>query len=73
MPKGYKPGEGASVSCEYEIVGPRGGDIGRERTSVQCRPLSPTPKPGQGYVVHRPAHNGAGRKQNYCDVTSNPL
>ena len=63
MPRVYKPGENAPVSGEYEIVGTRGGETGRERTSVQGRPLPPTPKPGQGYVVNRPAHNGAGRKR----------
>jgi hypothetical protein len=57
----YRPGEKAPVSGEYEIVGPRGGDTGKERTSIQGEPLPPTPKPGQGYVVHRPAHNGAGK------------
>jgi hypothetical protein len=42
MPKVYRPGEGAPVSGEYEIVGPRGGDTGRERTAIQGRPASPT-------------------------------
>jgi hypothetical protein len=57
----YRPGEKAPVSGEYEIIGPRGGDTGKERTSIQGERLPPTPKPGQGYVVHRPAHNGAGK------------
>jgi hypothetical protein len=63
MTKVYRPGETAPVSGEYEIVGPRGGDTGRERTSIQGQRLPPTPKPGQGYVIHRPAHNGAGKKK----------
>lgn len=63
MSKIYKPGESASVSGEFEIVGPRGGDTGKERTAICGRPLPPTPKSGQGYVVHRPAHNGAGKKR----------
>jgi hypothetical protein len=63
MSKVYKPGQSAPVSGEYEIVGPRGGDTGRERTAIQGKPLPPTPKPGQSYVVHRPAHNGAGKKR----------
>jgi hypothetical protein len=54
----HRPGEKAPVSGEYEIIGPRGGDTGKERTSIQGDRLPPTPKPGQGYVVHRPAHNG---------------
>jgi hypothetical protein len=61
MPKTYKPGEIAPRSGEYEILGPRGGDTGQERTAVQGKPLPPTPKPGQTYFMHRPAHNGAGR------------
>jgi hypothetical protein len=63
MSKVYKPGEPAPISGEFEIVGPRDGDTRRERTSVQGRPLPPTPKPGQGYAIHRPAHNNAGRKR----------
>lgn len=59
--RAYRPGEKAPVSGEYEIRGPRGGDTGEERTSIQGAPLPPTPKPGQVYVVHRPAHNGAGK------------
>jgi hypothetical protein len=61
MNKGYRPGQNAPVSGEYEIRGPRGGDTGHERTAVQGKPLPPTPKAGQTYVVHRPAHNGAGK------------
>ena len=61
--KSYKPGQPAPVSGEYGIRGPRGGDAGSERTAVQGRPLPPTPKPGQTYVVNRPAHNGAGHKK----------
>ena len=56
------PGTRAPRSGEYEIIGPRGGDTGKERTGVQGKRLPPTPKPGQGYQMHRPAHNGAGKK-----------
>ncbi len=63
MTKTYKPGEIAPVSGEYEIVGSRGGDTGKERTAIQGKPLPPTPKPGQTYAIHRPAHNGAGKKR----------
>ena len=59
--KTYKPGQQAPVSGEFGIVGPRGGATGKERTAVQGRPLPPTPKPGQRYVLDRPAHNGAGK------------
>jgi hypothetical protein len=56
-----KPGEKAPRSGEYGIVGPRGGDTGKERTVTQGEPFPPTPKPGQSYVMDRPAKNGAGR------------
>lgn len=59
----YRPGQPAPVSGEFGIVGPRGGDTGQERTAVQGKPLPPTPKSGQGYVIDRPAHNGAGKKR----------
>lgn len=57
------PGAKAPVSAEYELIGPRGGDTGKERTVVRGKPLPPTPKPGMGYVVHRPAHNNAGKRK----------
>jgi len=61
MSRTFKPGQSAPISGEFGIVGPRGGATGQERTAVQGRPLPPTPKPGQRYVVDRPAHNGAGK------------
>jgi hypothetical protein len=61
MPNTFKPGQPAPRSGEYEIRGPRGGDTGQERTAIQGKPLPPTPKPGQHYELHRPAHNGAGK------------
>jgi hypothetical protein len=57
----YKPGEPAPVSSQVGIVGPRGGPTGQERTVIQGKPLPPTPKPGQGYVVVDPTRNGAGK------------
>lgn len=49
-----KPGSIAPKSGQYEIVGPRGGGTGRERTSVEKKPLPPTPKPGQQYRLVDP-------------------
>jgi hypothetical protein len=57
----YKPGQSAPNSAQVEIVGPRGGRTGQERTVVQGRPLPPTPEPGQGYIVVDRTRNGAGR------------
>jgi hypothetical protein len=62
MKRVYKPGERAPASGEYEIVGPRGGDTGEERTAVRGKVQPPPPKPGQGYLIHRRAHNGAGKR-----------
>jgi len=58
-----KPGSIAPRSGEYGIVGARGAPTGQERTVVRGEPMPPTPKPGQSYVMDRPAHNGAGRKK----------
>jgi hypothetical protein len=61
MAKNLKPGEIAPRSGEYGIQGARGGNTGQERTAVKGKPLPPTPKPGQRYIMDRPAHNGAGK------------
>ncbi|MEW5926994.1 MAG: YjzC family protein [Gemmatimonadota bacterium] len=52
--KSYRPGQTAPRSGQYTIVGPRGGDTGRERTVVRGEPLPPTPKPGQKFVLVDP-------------------
>ncbi|CAB3647576.1 putative proteinA [Achromobacter pulmonis] len=56
-----KPGEKANRSGQYEIVGPRGGGTGKERTVVKNEPFPPTPKPGQGYKIVDPTKNKSGR------------
>lgn len=62
MTKTYKPGHTAPRSGQYEIVGPRGGGTGQERTVVRGEPLPPTTKPGQGFQLVDPTKNGAGRR-----------
>jgi hypothetical protein len=63
MQKGdLKPGERAPRSGEYEVIGPRGGDTGKEVTGVKGKVLPPTERPGETYRMHRPAHNKSGRK-----------
>lgn len=57
-----KPGEKATKSGQYEIVGPRGGRTGEERTVVKGEPLPPTPKPGQTYRISDPTKNKSGRR-----------
>lgn len=54
-----KPGQEAPFSAQYEIVGPRGGRTGEERTVVKGEPMPPTPRPGMGYIpVDRTKHKG---------------
>lgn len=48
------PGDKTPRSGQYEIVGPRGGQTGKERTSTKGNPLPPTPKAGQGYRLVDP-------------------
>lgn len=55
--KPKRPGEIAKDSGQYEIIGPRGGKTGEERTVTKGEPLPPTPKPGQGYrLVDKTKH-----------------
>jgi hypothetical protein len=61
MAKNLKPGTKAPVSALYEIVGPRGGKTGTERTVVRGEPLPPTPKPGEAYRIAERAKNASGR------------
>jgi len=51
MKQTLKPGQTANRSGQYEIIGPRGGETGKERTVVKGEPLPPTPKAGQVYVL----------------------
>jgi hypothetical protein len=48
------PGDPTPRSGQYEIVGPRGGHTGKERTSTRGNPLPPTPEAGQGYRLVDP-------------------
>jgi len=51
MAKTYKPGQTVPKSGQYSVVGPRGGDKGREVTSVKGEPFPPTQKSGERYVI----------------------
>ncbi|MBT3321055.1 MAG: hypothetical protein HN392_02100 [Anaerolineae bacterium] len=51
MTKKQKSGQVASISGQYAVVGPRGGKTGAEVTVVKSKPLPPTPKSGQGFVL----------------------
>ncbi len=62
-----KPGTTAPRSGQYGIVGPRGGDTGKERTVTKGEPLPPTPQKGQGYVINDLTRNksGTGRETEH--------
>ena len=49
-----RPGNETPQSGQYEVVGPRGGRTGNEVTSVEGKPLPPTPNAGQGYILVDP-------------------
>jgi hypothetical protein len=46
-----KPGQKATTSGQYGIIGPKGGKTGTEATVAKGETLPPTPKPGQGFVL----------------------
>ncbi len=50
----FKPGESAPRSGQYEMIGPRGGSTGEERTIVRGEPFPPTYQPGQKYKLSDP-------------------
>lgn len=58
--KSMRSGQKAPASGQYEIIGPRGGKTGEERTVVRGEPLPPTPQPGQGYRLADRTKNSAG-------------
>jgi hypothetical protein len=61
QPPGGKPGQKAPASGLYDVVGPKGGDTGKQVTGVEGHTLPPTPKPGQSYKLVTPAKNDAGK------------
>jgi hypothetical protein len=62
--KTLRPGQRASVSGEYELVGPRGSDFGKERSATRGKPLPPAPRSEHtlrtksgGYVIKSPVQS----------------
>lgn len=51
MLKPSKSGVKATTSGQYELVGPKGGHTGVERTVVASEPLPPTQVEGQQWVL----------------------
>ncbi len=60
MKQQFKPGEVAPVSGFYELIGPRGGHTGKERTAVKGEVLPPTPKAGMQYKISGRVRNQSG-------------
>lgn len=48
---GFKSGQPAPLSGQYELVGVRGGRKGKERIVVAGEPLPPTPEAGMTYKL----------------------
>ncbi|MCZ7596269.1 MAG: hypothetical protein M5U16_16310 [Hyphomicrobium sp.] len=59
--KVYRPGNEVPRSGQVEIVGPRGGLTGEERTVVKGERMPPTPGAGQGFVYSDLTKNKSGR------------
>ena len=57
-----KPGERASKSGQYEIVGPRGGRTGDERTVTRKEPMPPTPEKGQRFILADPTKHRSSKR-----------
>ena len=49
--RNFKLGQKAPTSGQYEMIGPRGGHSGIERTIVKNEPFPPTRQSGQTYVL----------------------
>lgn len=56
-----KPGSKAPASGQYGVIGPRGGKTNKEITAVKGKPLPPTQRPGERYVLNDPTNNKSGR------------
>lgn len=59
----FRPGQTAPASGQYELLGPRGGRTGVERTVVRGEPLPPSLSRGQRYMLVDPTRNGSGTGQ----------
>ena len=63
MGKILKPGQATPQSGIYDMVGPRGGTTGEQVVSTHNKPLPPTQRPGQGYVLSEPARHEQNKKR----------
>ena len=58
---GYKPGQKAPRSGQYNVVGPKGGKTNKEVTVVKGEPFPPSTKKGSTYILSDPTKNKSGR------------
>lgn len=61
MQMSIKPGHKAPASGQYGVIGPRGGKINKEVTAVKGKPMPPTDKPGQSYILNDATKNKSGK------------
>lgn len=54
MARNLKPGTPTPKSGQYAVIGPRGGNTGREITSTKGNPLPPAPKSNMTYKLVDP-------------------
>ena len=57
---GFRPGETAPRSGQYQEVHPH-GEKGREVTTTKGEPLPPTTEPGSTYTLVDPTKNKSGK------------
>ncbi len=60
MAKEFKPGEKAPKSGIYDVIGPRGGDTGKQVIAEKGDPLPPTRRPGEKYELSQAAKHESG-------------
>ena len=61
MAKAHKPGQKATTSGIYDIVGPRGGKTNDQRTVDSGEKFPPTPKAGEQYKIAQRTHHRSER------------
>lgn len=60
MAKTYKSGQIVPISSQVEIIGPRGGRTGIERTVTKGKHFPPTPNKGSEYLIVDPTKHKKG-------------
>jgi hypothetical protein len=61
MSEKLKPGAKAPASGQYEVIGPRGGNTGKEITMTKGEVIPPVGPPGSTVRITDRTHNKSGR------------